>query len=80
MSREYSWRALVVQADPDFMQRSENPVEYEFTGPSGKAMRQFRGRYKQRGPYAPVDAADNGLMWNGTQITLGGIPLAWDED
>lgn len=41
-------RQMCVEADPDFYQEAENPVEYEFN--SGKRI--FRGRYKQRGPYA----------------------------
>lgn len=46
--RQKTWRQLVVEADPDFVQESENPVEYEFAG----TKRKFRGRYKQRGAYA----------------------------
>jgi hypothetical protein len=41
-------RQEVIKADPEFMQESEQPVEYEFSG--GK--RKFRGRYKHRGAYA----------------------------
>lgn len=41
-----TWRQLVIEADPDYYQDSENPVEYEFKS------RKFRGRYKQRGAYA----------------------------
>lgn len=45
--RQKTWRQLVVEADPDFVQESENPISYEFA--NGK--RKFRERYKQRGPY-----------------------------
>lgn len=40
-------RQMVINADSEFMEESENPVEYEFT------KRKFRGRYKTRGPYEP---------------------------
>ena len=43
--RTKTLRQMVIEADPEFMEESENPVEYEF------AKRKFRGRYKQRGPY-----------------------------
>lgn len=79
MSREISFRSLVVQADPEHSKNSENPTEYEFTGAKGKGMRLFKGRYRSRGPYATQAATDNGLQWNGRQITFGGIPLTWDE-
>ena len=46
--RTTTLRNEVVKADPEFMQESENPVEYEFGG--GK--RKFRARYKHRGAYA----------------------------
>jgi hypothetical protein len=38
-------RQLCIQSDSEFMEESENPVEYEFS------KRKFRGRYKHRGPY-----------------------------
>lgn len=39
-------RQMCIEADPDFHNEGENPVEYEFT------KRTFRGRYKYRGAYA----------------------------
>jgi hypothetical protein len=50
--RHKDWRQLVVEADPDFIQESQNPVEYEMTG-RNQMKRIFRGYYKQRGPYEP---------------------------
>ena len=79
MAREISFRALVVQADPDYTQRSENPVEYEFTGARGKGVREFRGSYRVRGPYAAQAETDNGLLWNGVQLTFNGIPITWED-
>lgn len=43
-------RQLVIEADPEYMVDSENPVEYEFKTKNGT--REFRGRYKSRGAYA----------------------------
>jgi hypothetical protein len=40
-------RQMVIASDSEFMEESENPVEYEFT------KRKFRGRYRVRGPYEP---------------------------
>ena len=38
-------RQMCLEADPEFIEDSENPIEYEFP------RRKFRGRYKFRGPY-----------------------------
>lgn len=46
--KQKAWRQMVVEADPDFVQDSENPVEYSFSNDK----RKFRGRYKSRGAYA----------------------------
>ena len=45
-TRTKTLRQMVVEADPAYIEDSENPVEYEF------ARRKFRGRDKHRGPYA----------------------------
>lgn len=60
-----TWLALVLQADPDHMRKSLDPVEYEFSAPGGarlgfdyqqelyvNGLRIFRGFYQSRGPYA----------------------------
>lgn len=45
--REVSILSIISQIDPGWQKESENPIEYEFSN-----NRKFRGRYKQRGPYA----------------------------
>lgn len=58
-----NWRALVLQADPDFVRDSRFVTEYEFSSPSGfrdgtnkeihqNGLRIFKGDYQKRGPYA----------------------------
>lgn len=49
--RETTLRAEVIRVDGEFVTESLNPVEYEFG--AGKKRRIFRGRYQERGPYAP---------------------------
>lgn len=50
--RHKNWRQLVIEADPEWIQESQNPVEYEFTGVN-VTKRIFRGYYQKRGAYAP---------------------------
>jgi hypothetical protein len=42
-------RNMCIEADPEFIEESENPEEYQFS------KRTFRGRYKHRGAYADED-------------------------
>lgn len=48
--RHKSWRQMVVAADPEFVQDSENPPEYEMPS-RNNTKRVFRGYYKNRGAY-----------------------------
>lgn len=86
-TREYSWLALVQQADPDHARLSRYVVEYEFTAVGRgdertheNGMRVFRGNYDERGPYTATVSPDGGLMWNGQQLIWSGDSLSWDED
>ena len=62
-TRSTTWRALCVQADPDFNKTSRTVTEYEFQAPTGKSVtgnerthegtkRIFVGDYQTRGPYS----------------------------
>lgn len=86
-TRQYSWLALVQQADPDHARLSRYVIEYEFTAPGRSnerthenGMRVFRGNYDRRGPYAPSDSITGGLTWQGVQITFGEQSLTWGDD
>lgn len=63
MAKETDWRALVLQADPEHVQKQREIIEYEFTSPGGSDYRAnskthegghrvFRGDTRNRGPYA----------------------------
>ena len=61
MSRQIDWNALVNRVDPDHQQKSQNPIEYEFSSPGGgkkkpemheNGLRVFRGLYRNRGAYS----------------------------
>lgn len=43
-------RQMCIEADPEFITESTNPIEYEFT------KRTFRGRTNHRGAYADEEA------------------------
>lgn len=59
-TRETTFRALVLQADPEHTRNSRFVVEYEFQAPGrgndehhDSGLRVFRGDYQNRGPYTP---------------------------
>lgn len=73
-----TWLALVLQADPNHVRKSQDPVEYEFNAPGGPrpgfdyqqdlykdGQRIFRGFYQSRGPYAKAN--------------VDGVPAAYVE-
>ena len=90
MSRSTTWRALCVQADPDFARMSRWTVAYEFTSPGRSSSgadgrthefgrRIFLEDYAHTGPYAPVSVGTDDLTWNGVPINWNGTPLTWDD-
>ena len=61
-TRQFSWDQLVKHADPEHTQNSVVVNEYEFSTPAHQryedrtqegGRRVFKGRYRERGPYAP---------------------------
>lgn len=87
MSREISWLAMVIQAEPDHYRLKRNVIEYEFTAHNRgdertheNGQRVFRGNYDERGPYATTASPDGGLTWNGQQLIWSGDSLSWDGD
>lgn len=63
MSRETTWRSIVIQADPEWPRDSQIVPEYPFSGPGPKDPKGYRantsdgpntflGRTEVRGPYA----------------------------
>lgn len=44
---EMSWRALILQRDPDWYREEAEVIEFEFS--NGRI---FKGKYRERGPYA----------------------------
>jgi hypothetical protein len=90
MSRETTWRALCVQADPDFNRMSRWTVSYEFTAPGGRSSgderthefgkRIFLEDYAHTGPYAPETVVTDGLTFNGIPVTFNDVPVTFDAD
>ena len=91
MSRSTTWRALCVQADPDFARMSRWTVAYEFTSPGRSSSgadgrthefgrRIFLEDYAHTGPYAPESVLPDGLTFNGIPVTFDGTPVTFDED
>lgn len=63
-TREFSWRDLVIRANPDHVRDSRYVVEYEFSVAGNRAgderthegnRRVFRANYDVRGAYAPEE-------------------------
>lgn len=86
-NREFSWLAMVIQAEPDHYRLKRNVIEYEFTAVGRgdertheNGMRVFRGNYDVRGPYTPSASVSGGLTWNGRQLTFGDQELTWGDD
>ena len=38
--------------DPNWLRESQEQVEYEMSSPKGNGVREFKGYYASRGPYA----------------------------
>ena len=82
-SRTTTLRALVVQADPDWVRNSRWVVEFEFSASGWRqagderthegGKRVFYADYQTRGPYAAETPATGGLTWNDR-------PLTWDDE
>ena len=63
-TREFSWRELVIRANPDHVRDSRYMVEYEFSVAGNRdgnpethreGKRVFRANYDVRGAYAPEE-------------------------
>lgn len=81
VTRETTWRALCIQADPEFTKSSRQIVEYECSSGGRRngdervfrnGYRVFMGDYQVRGPYRPEEVPEDALTWNGVPITFNG--------
>jgi hypothetical protein len=79
-TRDFSWRDLVIRANPDHVRDSRYMTEYEFTAwPGGDPRyhegnkRVFKANYDERGAYAAETASSTGITW-------GTIPIEWDGE
>ena len=88
-SRQFSWRELVIRANPEHNRESRYVIEYEFSAPARRSgdervhegdRRVFRGLYEQRGAYAPETVVTGGLTWGGIPIDWNGQPLTWGDE
>jgi len=87
-TRETSWRAMVLQAEPDHVRVSRLVTEYQFSAATrGKdsrthedGYRVFKGDYMRRGPYQPESVLPAGITFDGVPLTFDGEPLTYGDE
>jgi hypothetical protein len=87
-TRETTWRALVLQAEPDHVRMNRMVTEYQFSSATrGRdsrthedGYRVFRGDYMRRGPYQPEIVLPHGLTFGGVPITFGSEPMTYGDE
>ena len=87
-TRETSWRAMVLQAEPDHVRVSRLVTEYQFSAATrGRdsrthedGYRVFKGDYMRRGPYQPVTVPADALTYDGIPLSLDGELLTYGDE